>query len=155
MTLRLFLAKLCWPNPLFALSFLSSASCAHPSQEGFWWTEGSCSDGMLSSNTHYQGCCHQTRNMLYAKVSQKLRCPLFKCDLQSRVTCINFWTPFRAANNRINTVQMEDRSVVLDMARSLELKISGSKDSVSFRLACGVWRLNVMNEYPPDIHKGW
>ena len=43
MTLSFSLATFCWPNPLLALSFLSSASCAHPSHQGLWWTECSCS----------------------------------------------------------------------------------------------------------------
>jgi len=41
MTLKLFLATFCERNSLHIL--FSSASHAHLSQEGLWWTEGSCS----------------------------------------------------------------------------------------------------------------
>ena len=42
-TPSLSLAAFCWPNPHFTLFFHSSASRAHPSQEGLWQTEDNCS----------------------------------------------------------------------------------------------------------------
>jgi len=43
-----------WSTKLSFHILFSSASRAHPSQEGFWWTEGSCSG--LSIITRGQGC---------------------------------------------------------------------------------------------------
>jgi len=83
------LATFCWPNPLFALSFLFSASCAHQSQERLWWTEGSCS-GEASWPwllIKHEAC--YTRK--YLRGSGNLRWS---------AAYISFWTPFRAAYNQ-------------------------------------------------------
>ena len=89
----LFLATFCWPNPLSTFSFLSSASCAHPPQEGLWWTEDSCSGeaSLLGLLIKDEACYTQ-------KYLRGLG------DLWWSAAYYNFWTQFRVAYNRVNTV---------------------------------------------------
>jgi len=47
MTLIFSLATSCRLNSNFAFPSLASASCVHLSQEGLWWTGGSCSGEAL------------------------------------------------------------------------------------------------------------
>ena len=63
----------------------SAASRAHSSQEGLWWTEGSCGgEALLPGLTIKRESCQ------YAKVSQGLRKHMFKFGLQLRAAYINF-----------------------------------------------------------------
>jgi len=50
MTFSLPFSTFCRPNSSLRIQF-SSASCAHPSQDGLWWTEG-----IAMVKHHYQGC---------------------------------------------------------------------------------------------------
>jgi len=53
---QFFLGYVLLTKPSFCIIFLSSASCAHPSQEGLWWT---ISCGLQSSKYSNQNvkCC--------------------------------------------------------------------------------------------------
>jgi len=71
---------------LFFRIRFSSASRAHPSQEGLWWTEGSCSGVSIITTW----ATNQTGN---ARVRERRECipeVTYKCGLQSRAAYINF-----------------------------------------------------------------
>jgi len=113
MTLGLSLATLFSTKLSFHILF-SLASRAHPSHEGLWWTEGSCSEASLP------GLRINAKRASTRKYLRGLG------NLCSRAAYINFLTPFRAAYNQGRlTIEQMRCMLFVDKASLLRLTTHG------------------------------
>jgi len=112
MALSLYLDTFYRPKSLCAFYF-HSASHAHPSQEGLWWTEDSCGGVNIITRV----AKNVKRATVVSKSMSESQVTYVKCDLQSRARFIFiFWNHFvwliiEGGYNRINAVLSKESSI--------------------------------------------